>query len=461
MKNILIINSSYNHCGVDEYCLNIYNLFKDRFNFYFGVKKNSDFEKTLKKSDINKKIVSIFYIQGNYYKNLISLKNFIVKNNIDILHVNTAADYYLLMVGYFFKREFRNKNIVIKKIVTRHNSFNLNYFPNNIFFKNSDIIITVSNYVKNKLIKQFKFLKNKVKVIYNCIDLDINNISNTDIINNTNNVIKEGNFNNINKSNDNKNNKNNNKDNNKNNNKDYNNKYNCENYNNKNNDKINENINEKNNINFNIGFIGRITEQKGLHILLEGFKLFVDKLIDNDDFYKDKIHKCKIYKDEIYKDKMYKEENSYNSALIIAGNFYDKKYEKRIRSYINSKNLDNFVKFLGFVKNKKEFYDKIDILVVPSLKSLEEAFGLIVLEAFSFYKPVITSDSGALKEINIDGETGFVYFNDDPLMLSEKLYILYKNTTLLKQMGLNAFNRVNVDFTREIYIKKMEKIYMI
>jgi len=158
---------------------------------------------------------------------------------------------------------------------------------------------------------------------------------------------------------------------------------------------------------------------------------------------------------------MYKEENSYNSALIIAGNFYDKKYEKRIRSYINSKNLDNFVKFLGFVKNKKEFYDKIDILVVPSLKSLEEAFGLIVLEAFSFYKPVITSDSGALKEINIDGETGFVYFNDDPLMLSEKLYILYKNTTLLKQMGLNAFNRVNVDFTREIYIKKMEKIYMI
>lgn len=502
MKNILIINSSYNHCGVDEYCLNIYNLFKDRFNFYFGVKKNSDFEKTLKKSDINKKIVSIFYIQGNYYKNLISLKNFIVKNNIDILHVNTAADYYLLMVGYLFKREFRNKNIVIKKIVTRHNSFNLNYFPNNIFFKNSDIIIAVSNYVKNKLIKQFKFLKNKVKVVYNSIDLDINNISNTGNINKTNNVSKVGNFKNVNESNNENNNKNYSKDNNnKNKSKYYNNKNKSKDDDNKNNDKINENKNsnkdnnnknnknnkindnknEKNNINFNIGFIGRITEQKGLHILLEGFKLFVDKLIDKDSFYNDNNFNDKNYRDKNYKDKKYKdkkyidkeymdkkyidkkyvEENDFKPALIIAGDFSDKNYEKKIRTYIKSNNLDNFVKFLGFVKNKKEFYDKIDILVVPSLKSWEEAFGLIVLEAFSFKKPVISSDSGALNEINIDGKTGFVYLDDDPLMLSERLYILYKNTTLLKQMGLNAFNRVNADFTKESYIKKMEKIYMV
>ncbi len=86
--------------------------------------------------------------------------------------------------------------------------------------------------------------------------------------------------------------------------------------------------------------------------------------------------------------------------LKIAG---DGKEKKKLLQLVKSLNLQDRVEFLGWVKNKKEFYDSIDIFVLPSIR---ETFGLVLLEAMKYGKPIISSAADGPKEIirdQIDG----------------------------------------------------------
>lgn len=64
------------------------------------------------------------------------------------------------------------------------------------------------------------------------------------------------------------------------------------------------------------------------------------------------------------------------------------------------------IKFLGHVHNLKQFYGKIDCLVIPSLN---ESWGLVALEAMSAKVPVIiTKNSGLVELFNNENECIFV-----------------------------------------------------
>jgi glycosyltransferase involved in cell wall biosynthesis len=66
-----------------------------------------------------------------------------------------------------------------------------------------------------------------------------------------------------------------------------------------------------------------------------------------------------------------------------------------------------------------EAFATFDVLVVPSL--LPEAFGLVVLEAFSAGRPVIVFDSGALPELVRDGVDGWIVRGNDAALLRATL----------------------------------------
>lgn len=68
-------------------------------------------------------------------------------------------------------------------------------------------------------------------------------------------------------------------------------------------------------------------------------------------------------------------------------------------------NMRKQTEVLPFQKDLTSFYEDIDVLVVPSLN---EAFGLVTLEAMSFAKPVIVSSTAGSSEI-INTDNGFVY----------------------------------------------------
>ena len=57
------------------------------------------------------------------------------------------------------------------------------------------------------------------------------------------------------------------------------------------------------------------------------------------------------------------------------------------------------------MKDKKEFYDEIDIFLLPSIR---ETFGLVILEAMQYGKPIISSDCNGPHEIITSNKDGIL-----------------------------------------------------
>lgn len=98
----------------------------------------------------------------------------------------------------------------------------------------------------------------------------------------------------------------------------------------------------------------------------------------------------------------YKIQEKLPSKLIMVGDGPEKENAENLCSDLN---IINKVLFLG---NSNEI-DKIlcysDLFLLPSET---ESFGLAALEAMACGVPVISSNSGGLPEVNIDGKTGFL-----------------------------------------------------
>jgi N-acetyl-alpha-D-glucosaminyl L-malate synthase BshA len=88
------------------------------------------------------------------------------------------------------------------------------------------------------------------------------------------------------------------------------------------------------------------------------------------------------------------------------------------------------VRFLGKQDAVEEILSVADLFLIPSGS---ESFGLAALEAMACHVPVISSNTGGLPELNIDGETGFLCdVGDVDLMAQKAIYILSDNDRLKK-----------------------------
>jgi N-acetyl-alpha-D-glucosaminyl L-malate synthase BshA len=103
------------------------------------------------------------------------------------------------------------------------------------------------------------------------------------------------------------------------------------------------------------------------------------------------------------------------------------------------------VRFLGKLEAVEEVLSVSDLFVMPSEK---ESFGLAALEAMACEVPLISSNTGGLPELNIQGETGFLSpVGDIEDMTRKALFILDKNN--LSRFKENALKRAReFDITR-------------
>lgn len=109
-----------------------------------------------------------------------------------------------------------------------------------------------------------------------------------------------------------------------------------------------------------IGFMGRFVAKKGVPLFLEALMIL-------------------------------KKEGFLFKALIAG----DGPEKENILAQIKSSGLDHDISLLGWVQDKEEFFDQIDLFCLPSH---EEPFGLVLLEAMSFGTPVVaTAASGPLE----------------------------------------------------------------
>jgi N-acetyl-alpha-D-glucosaminyl L-malate synthase BshA len=95
------------------------------------------------------------------------------------------------------------------------------------------------------------------------------------------------------------------------------------------------------------------------------------------------------------------------------------------------------VRFLGKLEAVEEVLSVADLFLMPSEK---ESFGLAALEAMACEVPVISSNSGGLPELQVQGVTGFMSnVGDIEDMTTKSLFILDKNN--LPQFKENALKR--------------------
>jgi len=149
-----------------------------------------------------------------------------------------------------------------------------------------------------------------------------------------------------------------------------------------------------------------------------------------------------------------------NTILLMVGPLENGQdfYVDKIRDDIEKKKLSKRVQLIGPIPPERlaYYFNAADIFVIPSRN---EAFGLSALEAMSFKLPVIAADTGGLRDIIVEGETGFFFQADNADQLINKLITLTDDDSLRNRLGNNGFIRQKKYFSTEKMILKYINIF--
>ena len=122
------------------------------------------------------------------------------------------------------------------------------------------------------------------------------------------------------------------------------------------------------------------------------------------------------------------------AKLIMVGEGPDK---EKAMEYCAKQGIDDSVKFIGKSNQVFEVLCYSDLFILPSET---ESFGLAALEAMMMKVPVISTNTGGLSEVNVEGKTGFLFDVGDIDGMAKKSIELLKNDDLLEQFKTNAQN---------------------
>lgn len=128
-------------------------------------------------------------------------------------------------------------------------------------------------------------------------------------------------------------------------------------------------------------------------------------------------------------------------------------FKKKIHEY----KLDNMVYAHGaqYGNEKNIFFEKTDLFVFPTLN---EAFGLVLLEAMEYGIPCIATNEGGVPSVMDNGRTGFIVDKHSPEQLAEKIEILIDNPRLCEEMGKAGRIKFENEFTIEKFENRMKNI---
>ena len=173
---------------------------------------------------------------------------------------------------------------------------------------------------------------------------------------------------------------------------------------------------------YDILFVGRLTQAKGIDVLLRAIKILKNK----------------------YSKKL---------KIAIVGNGH-------LKENLNNLSIDlginKEVTFLGVRKDIDELMLSSKTFVLPSRW---EGFGLVIIEAMSNMLPVIASDVGGIPEIIENGVNGILVPSENPKNLAKAIKQLLENTELRKKIAQNAYKKVKEKYSIEAYSAIMLDFY--
>ena len=168
-------------------------------------------------------------------------------------------------------------------------------------------------------------------------------------------------------------------------------------------------------------FVGALEFRKGIHHIVEAFKIVIKDI--------PKAH------------------------LLIAGSGHQE-YSKHIGELIKSYNLEGCTTIISWLSHDelKDVFAITDVFVYPSMsyKGWEEQLGYLLMEASSAGKAIISTDSGSIDEVIVNGKTGLLVKPDDDLELKDAMIKLAKDGNLRSELGHNARQHILENFDYKI-----------
>lgn len=139
-------------------------------------------------------------------------------------------------------------------------------------------------------------------------------------------------------------------------------------------------------------------------------------------------------------------------TLVVVGDFENislrRQYEARLAA--------SRVHVTGFVSDTGPWYGAMDVLVLPTRR---EGFPNVVLEAAASGLPVVTTDATGARDSVIDGITGLVVPRGDPEALDTALRRLVDDPGLRADMGAAARARVVHEFNQRVVWDRYARLW--
>jgi glycosyltransferase involved in cell wall biosynthesis len=180
-------------------------------------------------------------------------------------------------------------------------------------------------------------------------------------------------------------------------------------------------------------FVGRVSPEKGVHILLQAFKQIVNDIL--------KDFKLVVVGPLA---------SAFNSAQISS-------YAEAMMNYAKEK-LGERVVFTGAIDRDslRILYSNAYCFVLPSLA---EAFSMVLLEAMASGTPPIGSTAGGTPDIIIDGVNGLLFRKGDWRDLANKLLTLVQDRGFRDKLSYNARKYVEENFGWGTVAVRIKKVY--
>lgn len=189
-----------------------------------------------------------------------------------------------------------------------------------------------------------------------------------------------------------------------------------------------------------LSYVGNLTKQKGLHILLPALSIITKRFPDT---------------------KLLMVLNMPLSRYETPGKLeVDMGLTYEIKDMIESYGLNNNVIPIGLSDRLPQIIASSDIFVSPFLNTIGIMdYPASLLEAMATGKPVIATRVGGIPEIVSPYKNGLLINRGNPSELADAIVYMLENGEEAKRMGAEGAKIISRNFNIEIIVDKLEQIY--
>ena len=139
--------------------------------------------------------------------------------------------------------------------------------------------------------------------------------------------------------------------------------------------------------------------------------------------------------------------------LLMVGNGV---LEKEIQEFIRANEMTTNVTMLGRRSDVKEL---LSISHVLCMTSLHEGLPKAIMEAMAMAIPVVAYNIRGVRDLVVNGKTGFLVPFKDVEALTEKILYLYSHPDFAKSMGKKGRESIEKEFSLDVVLKQMKDLY--